>query len=394
MICFEDFELDPGTAELRKAGAPVPIEPQVFDLIVYLVENAGRVVGHDDLIASVWQGRIVSDAAISSRISAARTALGDDGKTQRLIRTIPRRGFRFVGEVQGLARRDPEDDAPITGTGVRFVKSFDGVNLAYEVTGAGPPLVKAPNFLSHLEFERDGPVWQPTIREFSKTHSFVRLDQRGNGLSDREVETISFDAFVKDLKAVFDKLDIARAPLLGMSQGAAIAVEFAHRWPERVSGLILIGGYAAGWRVFGDPELEARRNAMVDLMRVGWGGQNPVFRQMYTNLFVPDGSDDLKGWFTDLQRVSSTPDTAARILDSFGNIDVRGHLPEIAAPTLVLHCRGDGVVPMAAGQDFAREIPDARFVTLDSANHIPLKGFDCWPVFIREVQDFLARLPS
>jgi len=392
ILRFEDFTVDLARQELTRAGTVVEVEPQVFDLIAYLAANADHVVSRDELIEGVWQGRIVSDGAISTRINAARAALGDDGKAQRLIRTIPRRGFRFIGDLDAPRAPIPVPQDKFVTSGVRYLKSFDGTFLAYETIGEGPWLVKTPNFLSHLEFERYSPIWQSSIRELSRDHAYLRVDQRGNGLSDRDAANLSFEAYVQDVKAVMDALGIERAPLFGISQGVSIAIEFARRWPERVSGLILLGGYAAGWRRLGDEDWKARREAMVDLIRSGWGSDNPVFRRLYTELFVPGGDEALKDWFTELQRVSATPETAARLISSFGDFDVRDAMPKVTQPALVMHCRGDGVVPFEAGRQLAIHLPNARFVALESANHIPLEGFDCWPVFIRETRAFLESL--
>jgi len=397
IITFEDFTLDLGKAELRKLGTAVPVEPQVFDLIKYLCIHSEHVVTRDDLIQNVWKGRIVSDAAISTRINAARTALDDDGKGQRLIRTITRRGFRFTVkpdfETENSVIASPPLSYPEGGfSGVRYLTSFDGVHLAHETVGSGPPLIKAPNFLSHLELEHVSPVWGHWIRELSKNNTFVRCDQRGNGLSDRDVENISFDAFVRDLMQVMDALEIEKAPIMGLSQGASIAIEAAHRYPDRITGLILMGGYAAGWRKFGDPDLMRKREAMLELMHVGWGGDNPVFRQVYTNLFVPGGTSEQHEWFNDVQKASATPEMAVRILDCFGDIDVRAKLEQMDIPALVLHCREDAMVPMEAGRQMAVHMPKARFVALEGKNHILLEDDPGWPHFLREVRAFLGEL--
>ncbi len=392
ILTFEDFRLDIDRAELWKGTARVSVEPKVLDLVAYLVANGDHVVSRDELIAHVWKGRIVSDAAISSGINAARTALGDTGKAQRLIRTVPRRGFRFVGQLVSGTGPEAEPKAPTTGSGVRYLESFDGTHLAFETVGTGPPLMKAPNFLSHLEFEHTSPVWRHWVQALSRSNTYCRLDQRGNGLSDWDVEDISFNAFVEDLRCVMDALEIERAPIFGLSQGGAIAAQFAHRYPERVSGLIILGGYVAGWRKFGNPELLKRREAMLSLMKVGWGENNPAFRQAYTNLFVPGGSPEQQEWFNAMQRASATPENAFRILDSFGDLDVRPLLPELDVPALILHCREDAIVPFDAGRQFALGLPNARFVALEGSNHILLADDPGWPKFQSELQRFLATL--
>lgn len=384
---FEDFVLDAEIRELHRAGHPVPLEPQVFDLLLHLCRNSNQVVSREDLIQHVWNGREVSDAAISTRINAARTALGDTGKSQRLIRTITRRGFRFVGT--------PERQNTATGnqpSNIRYCRSGDGTHLAWESTGTGPPLLKAPNFLSHLELEHHSPVWSHWIRELSRDNTLIRFDQRGNGLSDRDVSDLSLDAYVDDLRHIADNAGVKRFPLIGLSQGAPIAVEFAHRFPERVTGLILVGGYPAGWRKMGDPDLQQRRDAMIQLIQVGWGGTNPAFRQLYTSMFVPDGTPEQQEWFNEMQRATATPEMAARLLASFAEIDVRAHLPHLTVPVLVVHCRNDAIVPFEAGRAFATQIPNARLVALEGNNHVLLESDTDWPIFLDEIRSFLAEI--
>jgi pimeloyl-ACP methyl ester carboxylesterase/DNA-binding winged helix-turn-helix (wHTH) protein len=364
ILRFDRFELNIDGAELMRDGLPVALEPQTFDLVACLVQNAGRILTRDELIEKVWNGRIVSDAAISTRINAARAALGDDGKRQRYIKTVVRRGFRFVGELTG----EPEAamHRPAQFSGVRYLRSFDGTHLAYEISGEGPPVMKATGFLNHVEMERDSPVWRHFVRVFSQTNRYIRVDQRGCGLSDWEVDNLSLDSYVEDIRASMDSLDVPRTAIFGMSQGAAIAAAFAHRYPERVGGLILLGGYPAGWRKIGDPDFAAKREAMLELIKVGWGGDNPAFR------------------------AAASPENAYKILSSFADFDVRHTLCEIHIPALVLHARGDAMVKMEAGRQFARLMPNARFV--ESDNHILMEDEPAWNVFQREIRAFMSQI--
>jgi len=396
-ICFDDFTLDIDKAELRRGGETISVEPQVYDLIVYLARNSEHVVSRDDIIEHIWDGRIVSDTAISTRINAARHALDDDGKTQKYIKTVRQRGFRFAVDPQISESGGESDKLPVaerTPMEIRYCRSVDGVNLAYQSIGSGSPLVKAPSFLSHLEFEHESPVWRHWVRELSRDHQYVRFDQRGNGMSDWQVDDISFDAFVEDLKTVTDHLELKRFPVLGVSQGAAIATEFTCRYPEKVSGLILLGGYVAGWRRFGDPSFQTKRDAMLELMKVGWGENNPAFRQVYTNLFVPSGTPEQQDWFNDMQKASATPENAYRILKAYAEIDVRSQLAKINVPTLVVHCRGDAIVPYEAGRQYATGIANARMVTLEGENHVLLERDPGWPIFLSELRHFLKEIES
>ncbi|MEM7303778.1 MAG: alpha/beta fold hydrolase [Pseudomonadota bacterium] len=392
ILLFEDFELDVGAVELRKAGEPIPLEPQVFDLIRLLASRPGQVVSRDEIIDAVWDGRIVSESAVSTRINAARKALADDGSAQRIIKTVHGRGFRFEGAVSADDQLRPDQKSEVEFSGVRYIRSFDGTNIAYEVAGVGPPIVKTPSFLNHIEMDHSSPVNRHWINEAARKNRYIRFDQRGTGLSDRNIEDFSFESYLQDMLKVLDGTHTERAVLLGLSQGCPQAIAFAHRHPERVAGLILHGGYVAGWRAFGDPDLSARREAMLELVRVGWGGDNPAFRQAYTSMFVPGGTKEQHDWFNEMQRLAASPENAWRILDSFGDIDVRPLIADVEVPTLVTHSRGDQVVFMEAGRQFAVNMPNARFVALESDNHVLLEDEPAWLVFKREVRAFLDEI--
>ena len=283
-------------------------------------------------------------------------------------------------------------DAPHPGLhqDIRYCRAHDGVQIAYASVGEGPPLVKAANWMNHLEYDWESPIMRHWFTELAKTHRVVRYDERGNGLSDWQVDDLSFESFVADLETVVDAAGLERFPLLGISQGCAVSIAYAVRHPERVSALVLYGGYAAGWRARGETEEVERREAMLQLTRFGWGQDNPAFRQVFTSLFVPGGTAEQMAWFNELQRMSTSPENAARIQDVLSRLDVRQLLPEVRAPTLVLHNRGDSVAPFECGREFAKTIPGARFVPLDSPNHILLQHEPAWPKFLAEVRSFLA----
>jgi pimeloyl-ACP methyl ester carboxylesterase/DNA-binding SARP family transcriptional activator len=290
----------------------------------------------------------------------------------------------------------PRLDAEVTAPrqSIRFCTASDGVRIAYATVGSGPPLVKTANWLNHLEFDWESPVWRHMFRALSQNNTFIRYDARGNGLSDWTVEDLSLDALVKDLKAVVDDAGVDRFPLLGISQGCAVAIEFAARHPERVSKLIFLGGYAHGWRLYAESEGAKahgrQRDALVTLVKTGWGSGNPAFRQTYTSLFFPKASQEQMDWFNELQRITTSATIASRIMDSHGNLDVTHRLKDIKVPTLVIHARNDALVPYVAGRRLAMDIPGARFVTLESDNHLILEQDPAWPRFLAEVRAFLA----
>ena len=274
---------------------------------------------------------------------------------------------------------------------IRFCKTSDGVRLAYAIAGSGPPLVKAANWLSHVEYDWRTPVWRPTFERLARSRRLVRYDERGCGLSDWEAADFSLEAWVRDLETVVDAAGLERFPLLGISQGGPIAIAYAIRHPERVSRLVLHGSYSRGY-MLRDPSPSKREEfrTLVDLIRVGWGQETPAFRQVFAMLFLPDGSPEQLRWFSDLQRVTSSADNAARIMEGFGSLDVRELAPKLDIPTLVLHSRGDMRIPFEEGRLLAALIPNARFVPLESRNHPLLESEPAFAQFIAEVEDFLA----
>ncbi|MGL5116189.1 MAG: alpha/beta fold hydrolase, partial [Beijerinckiaceae bacterium] len=388
---FDAYEIDRGRRELRCDGEPVPTEPQVFDLLVHLVEHRGRVVTSDELFDAIWSGRVVSLSTLTSRINAARSAIGDDGTRQRLIKTLPRRGYRFIGDVVASGSNVA---TALTAEGlhqsIRFCTSSDGVRIAYATAGNGPPIVKAGNWLNHLEYDWQSPVWSHLLHWLATGRTLIRYDARGNGLSDWDAEDISLDAFVRDLETVVEANGLDRFVLFGASQGCAVSVLYAARHPEKVEKLVLYGSFARGRRLRATTDEADQAEAMLTLMRTGWGQENPAFRQMFTSLFIPDGTAEQMGWFNDLQRRTTSPENAARIRRVSDTLDVRSALSQVRVPTLVLHCRDDAVQPIEEGRLLAAGMPNARFVGIEGRNHLVLESDLGWPVFKHEVESFLA----
>lgn len=290
----------------------------------------------------------------------------------------------------GMTDRNPEAGMPVIRQRVEFCTAPDGTGLAYSCVGKGPPLVKAANWLNHLEFEWESPIWSHWIGELSRDHTLVRYDERGNGLSDWKVDNLDFECFVEDLETVVDAAGVEKFDLLGISQGCAVSIAYSERHPERVRSMILYGGYAHGWARRGDLEERARREAMVELTGSGWGQGNPAFRQMFTTLYFPKATEEQAHWFNELQRLSASPSGAQRLQRAMGEIDVRHLLPNVTVPTLILHSREDAVVPFEAGRMLARSISGARFVPLESANHLVLQQEPAWPTLIAHIRQFLA----
>lgn len=272
------------------------------------------------------------------------------------------------------SQRAGEDEANLPRQSIRFVQSEDGVSIAWAQIGerANPPLVKAANWLNHLELDWGAPIWSPLFRALASTFNFVRYDERGCGLSDWDVDHLNFDDFVTDLKMVVDAAGLERFPLLGISQGGAVSIEFAARYPDRVSHLVLFGAYDAGWRLTASDAEAREREAVMILTQTGWGSPNPAYRQIFSRTFMPDATAEELEWFDEFQRQTTSPANAVRFLEAFSRIDVRDRLAEISCPTLVVHSQDDLRIPMAVGRSLAKRIPNARFASLASSNHLLL----------------------
>lgn len=288
----------------------------------------------------------------------------------------------------GLVVVAPESETRLEQE-IRFCTTSDGVRIAYASVGEGPPLIKAANWLNHLEYDWDSPIWRHVFRGLAADRRLIRYDARGNGLSDWDVEDISFEAFVRDLESVVQAAGVDRFPLLGISQGCAISIEYVIRNPGRVTHLILHGGYAAGWRTWGDAAEIARREALQTLILHGWGQDNPAFRQVFTSGFIPDGTPEQVRWMNELMRVSTSPENAVRLQEAVGKVDIRNRLSMVQAPTLVLHSRNDGRVSYRRGLELAHGIPNARLVTLESNNHLLLEHEAEFPRFLETIRAFL-----
>lgn len=396
---FDEFLVDGHKRELLRSARPVSVEPQVFSLIVHLLENRERVVSKDELIEAIWDGRFVSDAAVSSRVKSARRSLGDCGRTQKYIKTVHGRGFRFAAhdvtsnnrtQTQANIAQVPACVDNDAAQSVRFCNSADGTKIAFATAGTGPSLVMSPSCFNHLEHDWQSPVWGHVYHDLLQGHRLVRYDTRGNGLSDWSTKDFSFERQLEDLEAVVDMLGLDRFPLVGFAQGCAVSAAYAAKHPDRVTKLLLVSGYSRGWRLDVSDEDKQVFEAFVILVRAGWGRESAAFRQMFTSLFMPEAALETQSWANELQRIAMPPENRARILEAFGGIDVREYLPAIKAPTLVIHGREDMCVPLHSGRELAAGIKNARFVMLETSNHLIPQSDPAWQKRSESMRRFLT----
>lgn len=389
---FADCRIDDGAHEFRRGGEVRHLEPQVFDLLLLLVRAGHDLVSYDILMDRIWGGRIVSDSTVAARISAARAAVGDTGKAQAVIRTVPRRGVQLVVPVatDGLSGSMPPPSAPRQV--IRMTESADGTGIAWARSGDGPPLLRASHWLSHLELDWTSPVWHPLLDRLGQAHSLIRYDQRGTGLSDRNCGALRLGSFVDDMKAVADAAGLDRFAIFAVSQSVPVAVAFAARYPDRVSGIVLYAGFVRGPLARERPEEAALTNAFLELIRQGWGKSGSVFMKSFSTLFMPDATPEQVEGFIEMQLASASPDHAVALRRAIGGFDVSDLLPAVQAPALVAHARHDAVQPFEQGQLLARGIPDARFIAFDSPNHISLPQDPAWEQLMAATEAFLAEI--
>lgn len=387
---FADCELDTASHTFLRDGEKVPLEPQVFDLLHLLADRAGQLVTKDELIDEVWNGRIVSDAAISARINAARTAVGDNGKDQRVIRTISRRGFEMTAKVSGEATVAGATLPGMTQT-VRYASAPDGTQIAYAISGTGPPLMRAGHFLTHLEKDWQSSVFWPAIEAFSENHTLVRYDQRGTGLSQTDIDELSIEAYSDDLLAVADAAGLKKFPIFATSQGVPVSIHFAAHHPDRVSRLVLCGGFAQGRSIRDHNYSRDEAEALMTLVRMGWGKPDSAFMSAFISMFCPDASREERLSLVESQIASATPELAARIRLTIDRFDVTGSLASVQAPTLVIHASGDALHPVSQGRLLAAKIPNAEFRQIESNNHIFLRSTPAWDEIMSATLAFLDR---
>ncbi len=393
---FETFELDVAERRLVRSGELIPLRSKVFDTLCILVENHGRLVRKDELMQRLWPDSVVEENNLDHNISKLRRALQDGVNGQKFIETVPRQGYRFIALVQQAPASSPPrtveastEAEPLGDQEIQTFTTSDGVRIAYTVGGSGPPLVRTIDWLNHLDFEWKNPFRRQWFSEIMRHNAFLRYDQRGSGLSDWNIDDFSFERSLADFEELIAAVGWDKFALVGSCQGGAIAAAYAARHPERVTKLVLTGAFARGWPPPGSMMTE-QFNAMLTLIRLGWGRDNPAFRQLWTTLFRPDASPKESEWMNEFQRITSSPDNAALMMAEFPKIDVTDLLPKVGCPTLVLHSRDEAVVPASEGRLIASRIRGARYVELPSRSHEVVPGEPAWQMFVDEVSRFLG----
>jgi len=374
---FNQFRVDAGRDRLYHEDKPVALEPLAFSLLLYLIENRDRIVSRDELMDKLWPSKVVTESAVNARLRDARRAIGDSGDRQEIIETFHGRGYQFIAEVSeedAESAKDSSKRGSIIGldqqSPVRFCQASDGVSVAHAQVGSGPPLIMTGSWMTHLAEDWCGDDWSRLLSELARDFTLIRYDIRGNGMSDWDNVEITFDRLVEDLGLIIDAYDFEQVAIFGPSASSAVSIAYSLQHPERVSRLVLYGGYAQGKRRRGDQGEIAESEAMATLIRQAWGRDNPVARQMMTTLYIPDASQEEAEEFNEFQKMCGPAENIARFLEVYDDIDVLDLLDQVTTPTLIMHCIQDSISPYAQGKILADKIPGAKFVSLNSKGHL------------------------
>ena len=391
---FGPFRLEQSERRLLREDRAIPLPGKAFDTLSVLLERHGKLVSKQDLMEAVWPESVVEENNLDRNISTLRKTLGEQDSGEPFIETVPRVGYRFVAPVTfptpRLMGRRAEDREFATRQQIRFCVTPDNVRLAYATVGSGPPIVRVANCFNHLDFEWGSPIWRHWVRDLARGHSILRYDGRGNGLSQRDVDNFSLDAWVQDLETVVDAAGLDTFALMGHSQGSSVAIAYAARYPERVSHLILCGSYARGACHRESAEVLEARRALETLVDLNFGKSNPSFFHFVTSFYIPETTTpEEQEWFKNLQLISVSSRNLVQFMRACDEINIRDLLPRVAVPTIVFHSHGDRVAPPEEGRIVATEIPNARFVPLTSGNHLLLADEPAWKVFREELAAFL-----
>jgi pimeloyl-ACP methyl ester carboxylesterase len=390
-VTFGRYRFEPATARLWTGASEVKLTPKAAAVLSMLVARGGEPITKQELFSTVWHDRVVSDDALTTCIQELRKALEDDAKKSRYILTRHRSGYQFIAAISPSGDTVAPVRDTVAGGGrpsgpealdqrIAFVRSKGKANIAYALSGAGPPLVRAGTWLTHVQHDWESPLWSHWLRFMSSRHTLVRYDPRGCGLSQADVEDITFDGWVEDLEAVVDRLGLESFPLFGMSQGAAVAAEYAIRHPQRVTQLTLYAPMVTGWR--GRTSVNAQQwQSMEQLVLSGWGEANMAFPSMFAHLFLPESPAELRQWYAELQRKTASKAIASRFMSVLAELQMFSRLKQVAVPTLVIQIAHDQVINQRTVAGIAGEIPGSEFVSIEGRNHILLEDEPGWEQF-------------
>ncbi len=384
---FGKYSIDPNGCELRRGTEAVHLRPKTFDVLFHLAMRSGKLVTKDELIRSVWHGDAVCDDSLVQCIKELRTALNDADRA--IIKTVPRRGYLFSAQIQCEARAEPANVH--CQQVIRFGRTTDRVRIAVSDAGRGSPVILTPSWFGHLEYDWRNPLIAPLLHWLSANHRLVRFDIRGTGLSDRDVDTFTLSRLQADCAAAANAAELDRYALFGLSTtGTAIAVSHAVSNPDRVSKLILHGGFVHGRKRRNSLRDAEISDALLSLLRHGWDDENAPFLQMFASRYLPEASREQVDAIGVHQRLSASCEVAARLWNFWNDVDLTELLERVRVPTLVLHSRSNDVSPLSEGRRIAAAIPDASLIVLDTTNHVPLPGEPAWKAFTDSITDFLA----
>ncbi|MEO0664992.1 MAG: alpha/beta fold hydrolase [Pseudomonadota bacterium] len=370
---------------LTKGAATIAVEPKVFDLLQLLVENAGELISRDRMIEEVWGGRIVSDSAISACVAAARRAVGDDGQKQAIIRTMARRGFTCCVPVE--AEPLPEAYRPrALAPKIQFTKTAEGKSLAYALSGAGPPIIYTTFAGTSIEADWSSPFFRPLFEAISVRNTLLRFDRIGSGQSDLEMGTGGVEEAADEMLRAADAAGLDRFGLFCQSGSALAAVHLAAHHPERVTAMVLNGGYADGRNL--RPETSGT-NEMFGVISEAWNTPESSFLLAYSLLYFPEGPLDLAKDVVEIMRASCPAENMLKMRETLNNASVAALLPEVACPTLIVHARRDPIHPLSEARKLAAGIAGSELLVLDSANHVPMPGSADWEEFVHVTLSFL-----
>lgn len=382
---FSDLTLDVKQHTLVKSGVPVSIEPKVFDLLHLLLKNAGDLVSHDHMIAEIWQGRIVSDSAVSACVSAARRAVGDDGQKQAIIRTVARRGFTFCAPVD---LDQPSKSRPLSALPprIQFTQNHEQESLAYALAGSGPPILFTTFGGTSIEADWSSPFFRPLFDALCAQNTLLRFDQIGSGHSDRDMNSVSVASLADDMLRAADAAGFDRFAVFSQSGSALSAVHLAAHHPDRVKALVLNGGYAEGRDL--RPETSGTQE-MFGVISEAWDKPDSSFLLAYSLLYFPEGPLDLAKDIVEIMNASCPAENMLKMRAALNAETVVELLPRVMCPTLIVHARKDSIHPLEQARKLASGIPNSELLVLDTANHVPMPNSTDWAAFLEATIQFL-----